>query len=260
MAANTDASVALTFTTRDQASPGIQRIGGNLSRLQSTAAGVGKVFANNATAFLTAGLALSSIGGQASSLLVKFGVLSETQGDVVNTIFQVSAVVLGAVTAFSSLALAISAGSIGFSAIAASAVIALPIILALGAALATVVTLGQLLRDPTAPTTFEQITGIDVLRTKQPAGTRPGRLAPGEAAFGEDPLAAAGGVGRDIGRQLLAAFGIGRGGQPRILGAEAGGVTINAGTIIADEGGMRDLEKRLRQIRKEDERTRGISK
>jgi len=37
-------------------------------------------------------------------------------------------------------------------------------------------------------------------------------------------------------------------------------VIIQAGTIVADEGGMRELEKKLRQIRKEDERTRGISK
>jgi len=260
MAANTDASVALTFTTRDQASPGIQRIGGNLTRLQSTAAGVGKVFANNATAFLTAGLALSSIGGQASSLLVKFGVLNEKQGDMVNTVFQISAVVLGAVTAFSSLSVAIGLSSIGFGGLAVAAGVALPIILVFTAALAALFTLAELFKDPTAPTTFERITGIDVLRAKQPAGTRPGRLAPGEASFGEDPLAAAGGVGRDILRQARSVFLGQTGGQPRVVEGGTGSVIINQGTIIADEGGMRDLEKRLRQIRKEDERTRGISK
>ena len=36
-----DASIALTFTARDNASPAIQRLGGNLSRLGAAAAGVG---------------------------------------------------------------------------------------------------------------------------------------------------------------------------------------------------------------------------
>jgi len=150
VAANTDASVALTFTTRDQASPGIQRIGGNLTRLQSTAAGVGKVFANNATAFLTAGLALSSIGGQASSLLVKFGVLNERQGDFVNTGFQITAVVLGGVTAFSSLALALNLSRLGIGGLAAGFIGLLPLIIAVaGAAAATGIAIAAIFKEIT---------------------------------------------------------------------------------------------------------------
>jgi len=251
-----DASIALTFTARDNASPAIQRLGGNLSRLGAAAAGVGKILANNTAAFLGAALALSSIGAQASQLGVKFGLLTEEQGDFLNTAFQVTAVVLGTAAVMAQLVQTLLAAGVGIGAMGAAFVAFLPIALLVGAALAAIVTSIELIRDPTLPTTFEKITGIDVLRAKEPAGTRPGVLAPGEKSFTEDPLAAAGGIGRDILRQARAVFLGQTGGQSRISEP----VIINNGTIIADENGIRSLETRLRRVRKEDERARGITK
>jgi len=259
VAASTDASVALTFTTRDQASPGIQRIGGNLTRLQSSAAGVGKVFANNATAFLTAGLALSSIGGQASGLLVKFGVLNEKQGDIVNTTVQIAAVVLGAITAFSSLGLAIGASSVGFGVIGAAIVSFTSLAVVLVGVIASLTTGFQLLADPANLSSIEKLTGVRFPTFDRP-GEEPSRLgrlggfALGGLAPGLDPQRLRESVEQTSG--FLSRTGLGGVGNP------GGGspIIIQAGTIVADEGGMRELEKRLRQIRKEDERTRGISK
>ena len=263
MASNVDANVALTFTTRDQASPGIQRLGGNLTRLQANAAGVGKAFTQNSTAFIGAGLALATAGAQVAQLGVKFGLFDEETGKTLGTVLQVTGVFFTMAGAIGQTIAVVAGFGIGIGGITAAFISFLPIaltVLAVLTAIAAIVTLGQILGDPTAPTTFEKVTGIDVLRTKQPAGTRSRQLAPGEVGFGEDFFGAAGGVARDIGRQARSVFLGQTGGQPRIGEGGAGGVTINAGTIIADEGGMRDLEKRFRQIRKEDERTRGISK
>jgi len=253
MAANTDASVALTFTTRDQASPGIQRIGGNLTRLGSVAQGVGKVFSQNATAFLTAGLALSSIGGQASSLLVKFGVLNEKQGDIVNTGFQITAVVLGTVTAVSSLTTALVASSISMGAaviVAGAWGAALFAVVAATVALSTAL---EILIDPTKRTGIERLFGFDIPTADDPGApkTRRGRISgaifpgvPGRAGIGEAFL----GPERRIAE------------QKRAEAREFFGLTIiNQGTIIADEGGMQQLERRLQRVRGEERRTRGIT-
>jgi len=246
-----DASIALTFSTRDQASPGIQRIGGNLSRLQATAQGVGKVFAQNATAFLAASLALSSIGGQASQLAVKFGFLSEEQGDFLNTAFQVSAVTLGAVTAFSTLATALK--GVSFVAITAAFVAFLPIALAVGAALVVITTAIEILRDPGKRTSIEKLFDFDIPTADEPGApkTRRGRISgaifpglPGRpAGIGEALIGPERRQAEEKRREAREFFGL-----------------INQGTIIADENGIRKLEDRLRRVRKEDERARGITK
>ncbi len=41
-------------------------------------------------------------------------------------------------------------------------------------------------------------------------------------------------------------------------GGNGGGVTLNVGVLVADEGGLRELERRMGRVRNEERRTRGI--
>jgi len=259
-----DASIALTFTARDNASPAIQRLGGNLSRLSSAAASVGKVLAANTATFLTAALALSSIGAQASQLGVKFGLLTEKQGDFLNTAFQVTAVVLGTAAVLAQLTqtlggttASILKGTTALILFASWAAVVLGIV-------TTLVTAFQLLNDPANLTTIEKLFGV-----RLPTFDRPGEAPTGAGRLGGAAVTGltAGAVDlqelRDsvefINRNLLR---IGLGGFGPRGGGGGGGqpVIINNGTIIADENGIRSLETRLRRVRKEDERARGITK
>jgi len=260
MAANTDASVALTFTTRDQASPGIQRIGGNLTRLQSTAAGVGKVFSQNSTAFLSAGLALATAGGQIAQLGVRFGILNEEQGEILGTTLQVTGVVLSLVTAVASMSIAFGAAGITIGAIGGALAAMLPIILAVGfAAAATGIAIAVLFKTITeGPTAGGKIVQGLLERVGVPEG--PAEFisgGAGERLRGQFERNRGNFRGRGLQNQ---SFQRNPFGGDDNNGRAGDTIVIQAGTIVADEGGMRELEKRLRQIRKEDERTRGISK
>lgn len=228
--AGQNASVALTFTTRDQASPGIQRIGGNMQRLQAQAEGVGNVMAKNSTAFLAAGLALSSIGGQVSGLAIRFGLLSQEQGDFVNVGFQVSAVVLGTVTALAVLKTALVASGSSFAAFGATLLPVLTIALAVVAAILFLTSALQGLKDPTQETLIEKIPGLELGGGAGPTRTR------GELFFGKT--------------QKLQQDDFASGIRQNI---------INVGVLVADETGLRALERKLRGIRGEESRTRGLT-
>ena len=239
--AGQNASVVLTFTTRDNASPGIQRIGANLTRLQSTAAGVGKVFAQNSTAFIGAGLALATAGAQVAQLGVKFGLLNAKQGEILGTSLQVAGVFFTMTGALAQVVATATGLGLTMAVLGSTLIAFLPVALAVAVAIAAIVTGLQLLRDPTKPTTLEQLTGI-----KLGGGAGPGRTR-ADAFFGLTPPEGA--------KPLFS----GRG-KPAFQGGIFGDkqpVVINAGVLVADETGLRELEPRLRNVRGEEQRTRG---
>ena len=235
--AGQNASVVLTFTTRDNASPGIQRIGANLTRLQSTAAGVGKVFAQNSTAFIGAGLALATAGAQVAQLGVKFGLLNEKQGEILGTSLQVAGVfftmtgaiaqVIATATGMG-LTLAIITGSL--AAMAATVLFLVSTFAALGAIITSI----QGIFDPSKPLLIERILPESIQR-----------LVPGG---GSEARARSAGRGANIGGLINRAT------EPNVAGNS---VILNIGTMIADEFGLRELERRLRNVRGEEQRTRG---
>ena len=231
--AGQNASVVLTFTTRDNASPGIQRIGANLTRLQSTAAGVGKVFTQNATAFIGAGLALATAGTQVAQLGVKFGLLDEKQGEILGTSLQVAGVFFTMSGAIAQVIATLGGMGISIGVLAASLGGLITLLIAAAAAIVVLELSARKIEDRF---------GIDVSRGGGPfADIIQGRVP---------------GAGQPTGQESFLGKTISQVTAPNAAG---GSVILNVGTLIADEFGLRELQRRLRGLSGEEKRTRGVT-
>lgn len=236
-AGNTDSSVTLTFRARDQVSPVMNRVEGSLNRVGQSAAATGRFVAANATTLVSLGAAAVAAAGPLSQMLVQMGLINEEQQKTVQSGILLGGVLVSTGTFVVQLAqLIVVSGLISrLRAMNLSMASLGPTVLAVASAIVALTTALQILAGQ--ETTLEKLGLLEI-----PGENRAGRLA----GFGTRALPF--GAGHIPGVSERAA-GIAGGAQ---------NVVVNAGTIVADEGGLRELSKRIGRIFQEEERIGGF--
>jgi len=282
---NTDASVTLTFRIRDSVSGGLRNIQSGLRGVSTGVRNTSTFLATNSAQFVTLGGVAVAAAGPLANLAVKFGIVNKEQGEILKTTVETGGALVAFATLLSTVALVVQntgggfAGlGVGIAAFAAKLIGATPVILAFTAsALALGVALTAVIKefkevgssaDFLKNVTSKKLFGIPIL-TKEERGFLFGDEETGQLALGERIAGAKGGI---RGSEFRESGGIrGRAGLiggPTAADFRSGGgfggsenpLIINQGTIITDEAGLRELERKLSPIRKQEQNIRGITK
>ncbi len=264
---NTDASVTLTFRIRDNVSGGLQNIKSNLRGVQDGVRSTGSFMAANANKFIAIGAAGVIVGQSLGQLGVQLGILDEEQGKTFGNIVQGASSVAAGLGGLALIGTALAPvfaklTLTGIGAFATKLVALNPLILAV-----TATTLALAVAVSAVVLEFQQVgsSADKFIEIASKLGKKPGELA--RDVF-STAGSAAGTIRRDPGKfggQLADLVKGGLTGDFTPAGQRGfqgnQGVTIvNQGTIIADEGGLRELFRRISALGKEDDRVRGTGR
>lgn len=227
--AQANPSVVLAFRVRDETSAPLQNIENNLKDVGTEVNNTSFSMAQAGQSFVLFGAGLAASAGGLASLAESMGLIPETMQDTVRNV----------VTAVGAIA-----------ALAGGLAQLIPVIRAVAAAERTRAIASAFATALSGPV------GIALLAAGLAAAVgaavvisqfqvSPGQQRTVSGAFNEAKLAIVHG-GETISRQPISGTG-------------GGDVIIQAGIIVADEIGLRELERRLSRIRGEERRTRGIT-